>query len=147
MFGFRNFSGWDDGVCTKTYNFICEKKSSSVACDDCWMSYEHTCLLFSDIIKENWTQADHHCAAHRANLVIADFSGKDVFLREQTRKLVKCKDEYAVFWIGANRIESGVWKWYTNSQPVVNFNWSTGQPQNRSGEHCLIYTNFDKYGG
>ena len=147
LYGFRNISGWDNEQCIRSYNFICKKKASPVASDDGWMSYGQTCILFSDILKENWTQAAHHCAAHRANLAIADSSGKDAFLREQTRKLVKCKDEYAVFWIGANRIGSGVWKWYTNNQPVVNFNWSPEQPQNRTGEDCLIYTNYDKYGG
>ena len=112
------------------------------------MSFGGSCFLFVDDIKENWTQATHHCASHRAHLAVPNTETKDLFLREQTRKLVKCNDEYAVFCVAASDIESeGVWKWSTSNTLVVHFNWSPGQPQNTSGEDCLIYTKYDDFRG
>ena len=108
-------------------------------CKDGWISFRGSCYLFIDDSFEHWPSAMQHCASHGAHLASIETSDKDTFIRGVSNRLFKCNWNYSTsFWIGGtdDAIE-GIWTWHDTNKPLTYFDWSPGQPQNRTSEDCL----------
>lgn len=127
-------------VCVLSYSVLFPAALLTTGCQDGLVTFRGSCYLFIDDISGVWSDAVHHCAAHNAHLASIETTDEDKFLRNQSNKLFKCgRNSSASFWVrGTDDVIEGIWAWHDTNEPVTFTSWAPGQPQNSSGEDCLV---------
>lgn len=51
-----------------------------------------------------------------------------------------------IWWTGGVKDDNGIdWKWDNSSSEMVFTNWDTSQPENITGEDCVVITSFGRW--
>ena len=111
-------------------------------CEENWEKNGGSCFYWSKKYLK-WTEAEEFCSEKGGHLVsVISNATNEYILRKiesMPRDIKAMLQIQRQIWIGGNdKEEEGEWVW-TDSSPWKFTNWGPNQPNNYSGQDCLIY--------
>ncbi|CAH1099351.1 unnamed protein product [Psylliodes chrysocephalus] len=128
--------------------FICFTATNAFAINGAslWLDFEIGEKSYSiNGVLSNFEQAGNLCKGRNQQLVAIESLDENNNIMKELKKLVDVSTE--LWTSGSKQANSNKWIWSSTNEEITDFDWGTGEPNNKDGvENCIVfYPNTDLY--